>query len=288
MPEVSERRACKVMGQSRTSQRYEMKIKDDEHAIIKQMHMLVREQPRHGYRMVCGKLRQEGFRVNHKRVYRLWKQEGFKVPKKTVKKRRLGVSANGIMRHKAQSINDVWAWDFIADRDVRGRALRWLVIEDEHTRESLALEVRRSIKSDDVLDVLRDLFMIRGVPNYIRSDNGPEFIAKIIREYLEVTGVQTLYIEPGAPWQNGYCESFNSRFRDEFLNQELFTDLKEAEVLSTWWRNQYNHRRPHSALKYQTPAAFAAPLTGPSVGAAPLPTAQSAVEPHPTLITTGT
>jgi len=142
------------------------------------------------------------------------------------------------------------------------------------------LEVRRSIQSDDVLDVLRGLFMIRGVPNYIRSDNGPEFIAKIIREYLETTGVQTLYIEPGAPWQNGYCESFNSRFRDEFLNQELFTDLKEAKVLSAWWRNQYNHRRPHSALKYQTPAAFAAPLTGPPV--------QSAVEHQPTLITTGT
>jgi len=288
MPEVSERRACKVMGQCRTSQRYEAKIKDDEQAIIKQMHTLVREQPRHGYRMVCGKLRQEGFRLNHKRVYRLWKQEGFKVPKKTVKKRRLGVSENGIMRHKAQSINDVWAWDFIADRDVRGRTLRWLVIEDEHTRESLALEVRRSIKSDDVLDVLRDLFMIRGVPRHIRSDNGPEFIAKIIREYLETTGVQTLYIEPGAPWQNGYCESFNSRFRDEFLNQELFTDLKEAEVLSGWWRNQYNNRRPHSALKYQTPAAFAASLTGPPVGAAPRPPAQSAEEHHPTLITTGT
>jgi hypothetical protein len=136
--------------------------------------------------------------------------------------------------------------------------------------------------------MLRDLFMIRGVPKHIRSDNGPEFIAKIIREYLETTGVHTLYIEPGAPWQNGYCESFNSRFRDEFLNQELFTDLKEAEVLSAWWRNQYNNRRPHSALKYQTPAAFAASLTGPPVGAAPRPPAQSAEEHQPTLITTGT
>jgi transposase InsO family protein len=157
------------------------------------------------------------------------------------------------MRRKAESINDVWCWDFIHDRDERGRMLRWLVIEDEFTREGLAVEVRRSFKARDVLDVLSELMLIRGVPRHIRSDNGPEFIAKAIQRFLERTDVETLYIERGAPWQNGFAESFNSRFRDEVLNRESFADLAEARRVSRWWQSHYNHRRPHSSLDYINP-----------------------------------
>lgn len=284
---VSERRACGALDQPRSTQRYVAKRKGDESAIVKRMHELVRRWPRFGYRRIHALLRREGFRVNRKRVYRLWKKEGFKVPVKQRKRRRVGVSDNGILRRRAESINDVWCWDFIHDRDEHGRALRWLIIEDEFTREGLALEVERSMKAVDVLDVLTELLLIRGAPRHIRSDNGPEFIAQAIRQFLKQVGIETLYIEPGAPWQNGYAESFGSRFRDELLSAELFADLREAKILSAMWRNDYNHRRPHSSLGYQSPAEFAATLAGPPVGAAPLPPAQPA-SPHPTLITPGT
>ena len=293
MSDVSERRACKALDQPRSTQRYVAKVKDDERAIVKRMHDLVRRWPRFGYRRIHALLRREGFRVNRKRVHRLWKREGFKVPQKQRKKRRLGVSDNGIIRRRASSINDVWCWDFIHDRDEKGRPLRWLIIEDEFTREGLAVEVERGMKSGDVLDILTELMLTRGVPKHIRSDNGPEFIAQAIRTFLEQAGVQTLYIEPGAPWQNGYAESFGGRFRDELLNAELFADLREAKQLSAMWRNDYNHRRPHSSLRYQTPAEFAASHAGPPLrlGAPPLAyaTAQHATESQtPTLITSGT
>jgi transposase InsO family protein len=212
--------------------------------------------------MIHAMLMEDGFRIGRDRVYRLWRANGYGVKRKPVKKRRLGVSENGIMRQKAGAMNDVWCWDFIHDRDERGRVLRWLVIEDEFTREGLAVEVRRSFKARDVLDVLAELMMIRGVPRHVRSDNGPEFIAAAMRSFLTQTGVGTLYIEPGAPWQNGYAESFNSRFREEVLNQESFADLTEARQVSAWWQNHYNHRRPHSSLGYQPPARFAARLRG--------------------------
>lgn len=221
-----------MLGQSRSTQRYLAKVKDDEHGIVQQMHELVRRHPRRGYRFVHAMLCRSGFHINQKRVYRLWKKEGFKVPIKQHKKRSLGINANGIMRHRSEHINDVWCWDFIHDRDEKGRPLKWLIIEDEFTRESLALEVERSIKACDVIDVLTQLLVIRGVPRHIRSDNGPEFIAYAIRNFLKRAEVETLYIEPGSPWQNGYAESFNSRFRDEFLNCELFLDLREAKALS--------------------------------------------------------
>lgn len=267
--------------------------------IVKRMHALVRRWPRFGYRRIHALLRREGFRINRKRVHRLWKREGFKVPVKQRKKRRLGISDNGVVRRRACGVNDVWCWDFIHDRDEHNRPLKWLVIEDEFTREGLALEVERSIKADDVLDVLRELFVARGVPKHIRSDNGPEFIARAIRQFLEAAGVGTLYIEPGAPWQNGYAESFNSRFRDELLNAELFADLREAKALSVMWRNDYNHRRPHSSLGYRTPAEYAAQFRGRgSLAEPPLrlraapcasATAQQATEPSTlTLIAPGT
>jgi putative transposase len=173
----------------------------------------------------------------------------------------LGHSANGIARHRPQHKDHVWCWDFIHDRDEAGRPLKWFALTDEYTRECLALEVERSLTAVDVIDILAQVFLIRGVPKFIRSDNGPEFIAHAIRRYLATAGVGTLYIAPGSPWENGFAESFFSRLRDELLNAELFADLREAKVLAAQWQTEYNHHRPHSALHYQTPAAFAATCT---------------------------
>lgn len=271
MDKVSERRACRVLNQARSTQRLSPRVRDDEPVLIRRMHALVRDHPRYGYRRIWALLRQEGFQVGRKRVWRLWRKEGFRVPVKQHKKRRIGVSANGIQRRHAGGVNDVWCWDFIHDTDHLGRPLKWLLIEDEFTREGLAVEVSRSIKSRDVIDVLCQVMLIRGVPRHIRSDNGPEFIARVIRAYLRNTGVDALYIEPGSPWQNGYAESFGGKFRDELLNAEVFGNLKEAKELSAWWKNHYNHRRPHSSLGYKTPAQFASLQRPAPVGAPPLP-----------------
>ena len=233
--------------------------------------------------MICARLRREGWHVNPKRVYRLWRKEGLKVPKKRRKKRRLGHGDNSCVRRKAEHKDHVWTWDFIHDRTTSGRPLKWLAITDEYTRECLALEVDRSITADNILDVLLNLFLTRGVPRHIRSDNGPEFIAKAIGTYLERTGVEVLYIEPGSPWQNGYAESFFSRLRDELLNCEEFANLAEARWFARRRREEHNEERPHSSLGYQTPSEFAAgcaasaPATPPlqqhsrSLGPLPLP-----------------
>ena len=251
---MSERRACRTLDQPRSTQRYQRRPRPDEAALLQAIEVLVCQHPCYGYRFIHELLVADGFEVGRDRVYRLWRSHGYGVKQKPRKKGRLGVSENGVVRRKAESMNDVWCWDFVHDRDERGRVLRWLVIEDEYTREGLAVEVRRSFKATDVLDVLSELMLIRGVPGHIRSDNGPEFIARAIRQFLKQTGVGTLYIEPGAPWQNAYVESFNSRFRHELLNQESFADLAEARQVSAWWQNHYNHRRPHSSLDYQPPA----------------------------------
>jgi len=270
--EVSERRACRVTDQPRSSQRYRSRPRDDDRALVAKMLGLVARHPRFGYRRIWALLRAEGFKVNRKRVHRLWKQNGLKVPQKQRKRRRLGTSDNGIVRHRASQKDHVWAWDFIHDRTEDGRALKWLSVVDEYTRECLALEARRSFTSADVIDVLRELLLIRGTPLHIRSDNGPEFIAAAIRSWLERANVKTLYIEPGSPWENGYAESFHGRLRDELLDAELFGCLTEAKMLSEQWRLEYNHRRPHSSLGYVAPAAFAAAsLAQAPVGAAPLP-----------------
>lgn len=269
--EVSERRACRVMDQPRSSQRYQSHRRDDQRELVNRMLGLVKRHPRYGYRRIWALLREEGFAINRKRVHRLWRKEGLKVPVKQHKKRRLGKSENGIMHHQSRHRDHVWAWDFVHDRTEDGRALKWLSIVDEYTRECLALEVRRSFKSSDVIDVLRELFAIRGTPGHIRSDNGPEFIARAIGVWLSGAKVQTLYIEPGSPWENGYTESFHGRLRDELLESELFGCLAEAKMLSTQWRMEYNHRRPHSSLGYIAPAVFAASLAESPVGAAPLP-----------------
>jgi transposase InsO family protein len=262
---VSQRRACRTIGQCRSGQRYTPAGRGDEGKLTARMRELAGTNPRYGYRRIWALLREEGWRANRKRIHRLWKKEGLKVPQKKRKRRRLGGSENGVARHRAACKDHVWAWDFIHDRTEDGRAIKWLSIVDEFTRECLCLEVNRGMKSGEAIDVLIELFHTRGLPQFIRSDNGPEFVAGAIRNWLEKAGVRTLYIAPGSPWENGYAESFHSRLRDELLDAELFTSLAEARHLATQWRLEYNHRRPHSALKYKTPAAFAA-----SCAAAPL------------------
>jgi len=256
---VSQRRACQVLGQPRSTQRYQAKESSaEEKKLVAHIHELVRRYPRYGYRFITAKLRQEGWRVNFKRIYRVWRREGFKVPRKTRKKRRLGHSGNSCVRRRAAHPDHVWTWDFIHDRTTSGQPLKWFAITDEYTRECLALEVDRGITADRVLDVLTNLFLTRGVPRHIRSDNGPEFIAHAIRRHGGQAGLEMLYIAPGSPWENGFAESFFSRMRDELLNCEEFANLAEARCFARRRQEEHNHERPHSSLGYQTPGAFAA------------------------------
>ena len=199
-------------------------------------------------------LKREGWKVNHKRVLRIWRKEGLKVPSKQPKRGRLWFNDGSCIRKRPLYKNHVWSYDFVFDRTKDGCPLRMLTIIDEYTRECLAIKVKRSINSMDVISILSDLFMFRGTPDYIRSDNGPEFVSMKLRSWLKGLDVKPLYIEPGSPWENGYIESFNGRLRDEFLNGEIFYKLREAEVLVEMWRREYNRIRPHSALKYRPPA----------------------------------
>jgi transposase InsO family protein len=254
--------------------RYQPRTRDDEGQLVQAMLQQVKQHPRYGYRRIGALLRAGGWSVNRKRIYRLWKHNGLKVPVKQHKKRRVGTSDNSCTRQCATHQNHVWAWDFIFDRTSNGRSIKWLSVIDEYTRECLALEVERSMTAGDVLNVLIELTALCGVPGHIRSDNGPEFIAKAIRSWLTTAKINALYIEPGSPWQNGYAESFGSKLRDELLNAEVFENVPMAKALGLAWRLDYNHRRPHSSLGYRTPAAFAASLAEPPV--APLPPAQPA------------
>lgn len=200
----------------------------------------------------------EGLRVNRKRVARLWRLEGLRVPVKQRKRRRRGTIEFGFVRHRAKSRNEVWSYDFVMDQTEEGHRLKMLPIVDEHTRECLTIEVERHIKAVDVIETLEKLFRRRGAPQFIRSDNGPEFVSRAVKEWLAESGVGTLYIEPGSPWENAYVESFNGRLRDELLAREIFTSVVEAKVLVRQFVDEYNEQRPHSALSYQTPAAYAA------------------------------
>lgn len=209
---------------------------------------------RYGYRRITGLLRLEGWQVNYKRVERIWRQEGLKVPKKQPKRGGLWLGDGSCVRLRPEHRNHVWNYDFVMSRTRNGRPLRMLNIIDEYTRECLCIKVARKITAQDVLEVLFDLIIKRGLPDHIRSDNGPEFTAKVVRDWLHRIGVKTLFIEPGSPWENGYIESFNGKFRDELLNGEIFTTLLEARVLVEQWRREYNHLRPHSSLGYRPPA----------------------------------
>jgi putative transposase len=255
---VSERRACRVTGQPRTSQRYRAKPRDDEGALVKRMLELVRARPRFGYRRIAALLRKEFWRASATRIYRLWRREGLKVPNKKRKRRRLGKSENGCHRRRAEHKDHVWCWDFVFDHTTSGSTLKWLSIVDEYTRECLALKVDRSITSEDVIDTLAELFAMRGVPRHIRSDNGPEFIAQAIQRWTKQLSIETLYVEPGSPWENGFAESFHSRLRDEFLALEVFESLVAARKLTAAWQADYNNHRPHGSLGYVAPAEFAA------------------------------
>jgi transposase InsO family protein len=215
---------------------------------------LAKEYGRYGYRRITAMLHNEGWRVNHKRVERIWRQEGLKVPQKQPKRGRLWFGDGSCVRLRPLHKDHVWSYDFMAERTTDGRALRILAIIDEYTRECLHIVTARRLNSQSVLNALFNLFITRGVPEYIRSDNGPEFTAKTVRKWLFGLGVRTLFIEPGSPWENGYIESFNGKLRDELLNREIFTTLTEAQVLIENWRKEYNTIRPHSSLRYKPPA----------------------------------
>ena len=251
---MSERRACAVVGQARATERYVPRESSDEQALRARIVALATRFGRYGYRRVAALLSREGWHVNHKRVERLWREEGLRVPAKQPKRGRLWQADGSILRLRAEHANHVWAYDFVFDRTADGRKLRMLTVVDEYTRECLAIEVARRLTSQEVLAVLADLFVRHGPPTYIRSDNGPEFAAKAVRRWLARVEVQTLFIEPGSPWENGYIESFNGRLRDEYLNGERFDTLLEAQILIEAWRNEYNRFRPHSSLGYRSPA----------------------------------
>jgi len=259
---VGERRACRVLGQPRATQRYEVRVADDEAALVERVVELASEYGRYGYRRVTALLQHEGWRVNHKRVERIWRAEGLKVPQRQPKRRRLWLADGSCVRLRPEYRDHVWSYDFVQERTHDGRALKLLTVIDEYSRECLAIEVGRKLTSYDVLRVLADLFIFRGTPAYIRSDNGPEFTAALVRKWLERLEVGTLFIEPGSPWENGYNESFNGKLRDELLNLEVFTSVQEARVLVGAWRREYNEVRPHSSLGYRPPAPEAVQPAG--------------------------
>jgi len=252
---VSQRRACQVIGQARATQRYKPFPVSYERRLTEDIVTLATKYGRYGYRRITALLNNEmGWRINHKRVERIWRREGLKVPKKQPKRGRLWLNDGSCIRLRPEHKDHVWSYDFMVARTGNGRAFRILNIIDEFTRECLSIKVNRKISSQDVIDELFNLFILRGIPEHIRSDNGPEFTARIVRRWLNRLGVKTLFIEPASPWENGYIESFNGKLRDELLNREIFTTLEEARVLIEQWRREYNQVRPHSALGYRPPA----------------------------------
>ena len=251
---VSQRRVCRVIEQNRATQRKVINVSSEEEQLIARIIELATMYGRYGYRRITAMLRQENWIVNHKRVERIWRREGLKVPKKQRKRSRLWLNDGSCIRLRPEHKDHVWSYDFVKSRISDGRSFRILTLIDEYTRECLAMLVNRSITSQDVIDQLFNLFVLRGIPEHIRSDNGTEFTAREIRKWLSHLGVKTLFIEPGSPWENGYIESFNGKLRDELLNREIFTTLTEARVLIEQWRREYNQVRPHSALGYRPPA----------------------------------
>ena len=251
---ISERRACKALGQHRSSQRHRPALRDDEDALTAAIVALAARFGRYGYKRITGLLQMAGWSVNAKRVQRIWRAEGLKVPARQPKRGRLWLADGACIRMRPQRRNHVWAYDFVSERTHDGRTLRLLTVVDEYTRECLAISVARRMTANDVLWVLADLFLEYGIPEHIRSDNGPEFVAKAVRDWLADLEVTTLFIEPASPWENGYIESFNGKLRDELLNGEIFYTLKEAQILVANWRRLYNGLRPHSSLGQRPPA----------------------------------
>jgi transposase InsO family protein len=278
---VSERFACGVLGQHRSTQRKVPRGRADEDALTADIVALASQYGRYGYRRIAVLLRDAGWAVNVKRVERIWRREGLKVPSRQPKKGRLWLNDGSCVRLRPERPNHVWSYDFVESRTHDGRKFRMLNVVDEFTRECLAIRIDRKLNSTAVIDVLTDLFILRGVPGHVRSDNGPEFIAKAVRDWIAAVGAKTAFIEPGSPWENGYCESFNSKLRDELLNGEIFYSLAEARVVIEAWRVHYNTVRPHSSLGYRPPAPEA--VHWPSRRRGSPPPMASALAPRPVM-----
>lgn len=272
--------------QHRSTQRKTPRGRDDEARLTADIIELARQYGRYGYRKITALLRAAGWLVNDKRVERIWRCEGLKVPTRQPKKGRLWLNDGSCIRLRPEHRDHVWAYDFVEGRTHDGRKVRMLNIVDEFTRECLAIRVARKLKAIDVIDILSDLFIQRGVPGHIRSDNGPEFIAKAVQDWIAAVGAKTAYIAPGSPWENGFVESFNARLRDELLDGEIFYSLREAEIIIESWRQHYNTVRPHGSIGYKPPAPEVH-LSGISAGLAaqprPAPPALLVVAPRPTM-----
>ena len=259
---LSLRRACRLVGLGRSTQQYRSRPKADDAPLRQRLRELAEQRRRFGAPRLCVLLRREGWRVNHKRVERIWQREGLKVPKRQPKRGRLWLADGSCIRLRPLHRNHVWAYDFVSIRTYDGRKVRLLTMIDEFTRECLAIRAGRRMTSQHVIDLLAELFILKGVPDHLRSDNGPEMTASAVREWLAGVGVKTLYIEPGSPWEKGYCESFNGKLRDELLDREIFYSLREAQILTERWRHEYRGSteveihtvRPHSSLGYRPPA----------------------------------
>ena len=271
--QVSERRACATLRQHRSTQRKVPRGRDDEERLTADIVELARQYGRYGYRKIAALLRDAGWRVNDKRVERIWRREGLKVPNKQPKRSRLWLADGSCLRLRPQHKNHVWSYDFIEDRTHDGRKYRMLNVIDEFTHECLAMRIDRKLKAIDVIDILSDLFILRGVPGHIRSDNGPEFVAKAVQGWITAVGAKTAYIAPGSPWENDFIESFNARLRDELLDGEIFYTLKEAQIVVESWRRHYNAVRPHASLGYTPPAPE---VFVPALAAWPSPRPQTA------------
>jgi putative transposase len=259
-----------VLGQHRSTQRRRPQGRGDEERLTADIVELARRYGRYGYRKIAALLRSTaGWAVNDKRVERIWRREGLKVPARQPKRGRLWLNDGSCIRLRAEQTNHVWSYDFVEDRTHDGRRYRMLNVIDEFTHEALAIRVDRKLKAIDVIDVLSDLFILRGVPEHIRSDNGPEFIAKAVQEWIGAVGAKTAYIEPGSPWENGFVESFNARLRDELLDGEVFYSLAEAKVVIESWRRHFNAIRPHGSLGYRPPAPEVFVPATPARAAAP-------------------
>lgn len=275
-----------MLGQHRSTQRKAPRGREDEGRLVADIIELTRQYGRYGYRKIAALLRQAGWLVNDKRVERIWRCEGLKVPTKQPKRGRLWLNDGSCVRLRAERPNHVWSYDFVEDRTHEGKKYRMLNVVDEFTRECLSIRLNRRLNSTDVIDVLSDLFILRGVPEHIRSDNGPEFVAKAVRKWIHAVGAKTAYIAPGSPWENGYIESFNARLRDELLNGELFYTLTEARIIIESWRRHYNNVRPHSSLGYKPPAPevfVSSHAAWPSSLVKAAPTAPRALALRPTL-----
>jgi transposase InsO family protein len=281
---ISERRACRALGQQRSTQRRVPRGRDDEAALTADIVALAREYGRYGYRKITALLRAAGWLVNAKRVERSWRREGVKVPRRQPKKGRLWLADGSCIRLRPERPNHVWSYDFVEDRTHDGRKFRMLNVVDEFTHKCLAIRVARKLKAVDVIDVLSDLFILRGVPGHIRSDNGPEFVAQAVQDWVKAVGSKTATIEPGSPRENGYVESFNARLRDELLDGESFHSLREAQIVIESWRRHYNTVRPHASLGYRPPAPevlIPARAAWPAAPARPAPPTSLPMAPRP-------